>query len=164
MLDMDNPIHRICLYIIYQPRIQASLDRTISSWNLHRLRTEHHKSPVSIYELSREKAKTIGYWNSDPGDDLPTASDPHYGEEDGEIPPLDELHLDPDGPNYTAYNSKEEERQNGVFINDDDEVKEGRDFFTRTSFDWRRDDDNWGINVYCEGLTYLEQWINANSD
>lgn len=158
MLDMENHAHRICLYIVYQPRIQSSLNRTISSWNLHRLRTEHNKSPVSLFELSRTRAITEGYWASDPGDDFHTAADPAYGQEDGVVPPLDELRNDPDGPDYSAHGSKEEERQSGIFVNDDEEIKEARDFFTYEDFAWDRDDGNWGIDVYCEAVMKMEQW------
>ncbi|KAJ7600170.1 hypothetical protein C8J56DRAFT_879902 [Mycena floridula] len=70
-----------CKYIIFQPWIQASLQRTISSWNLHQMRTEHYKTPMLIYELSREKAIVQGYWSGDPGDDIATASHVEYGRE-----------------------------------------------------------------------------------
>jgi hypothetical protein len=61
LLEMDSPIDRVCLYIVLQPRIQASLDETRTSWNLHKMRTANHKSPRAIYELSREKAVNRGY-------------------------------------------------------------------------------------------------------
>ncbi|KAJ7303710.1 hypothetical protein DFH08DRAFT_825643 [Mycena albidolilacea] len=78
------PIDRVCLYVVFQPRIQASLDETRISWNLHRMRTENHKSPRAIYELSREKAINRGYWIGDPGDDLATALHPSYGKDSNE--------------------------------------------------------------------------------
>ncbi|KAJ7588390.1 hypothetical protein C8J56DRAFT_1080374 [Mycena floridula] len=81
LLDMQNDVHRISLYIVFQPHIQASLERTRQSWNVHDLRTEHHKTPLSLYELSRAKAINRGYWSSDPGDDINTASAPGYGRE-----------------------------------------------------------------------------------
>jgi hypothetical protein len=156
LLDMDNKHQRICLYIVYQPRIQASLDRTIASWNRHRLRTEHNKSPMAIYELSRERAQTRGYWHSDPGDDLNTASDPTYGQEDGQLPPLDELASDPSHGDYAPFNGSEEEREAGIFVNEDEEIEEGRKFFSEQGFDCTRDDTNWGIDVFCEAVMLMQ--------
>ncbi|KAJ6576731.1 hypothetical protein B0H10DRAFT_1836751 [Mycena sp. CBHHK59/15] len=80
LLDMKNEVHRSCLYLVYQPRIQASLDRTRDAWNHHKIRTERNKTPVAIYELSREYALARGYWTGDPGDDVEfVANDPLYG-------------------------------------------------------------------------------------
>ncbi|KAG8915996.1 hypothetical protein FRC02_004297 [Tulasnella sp. 418] len=76
---MDNDIQRVASYLVYQPRIQASLDRSLSAWNLHKIRTARNRSPVALFELSREAAITRGYWTGDPGDNLNTASDPNYG-------------------------------------------------------------------------------------
>ena len=39
----------------------------------------HNKTPIAIFELSRQAAITRSYWTGDPGDDYPTASDPMYG-------------------------------------------------------------------------------------
>ncbi|KAJ6483484.1 hypothetical protein C8R47DRAFT_1073275 [Mycena vitilis] len=36
LLDMDN-VHRTCLYLVFQPRIQLSLDRTREARNNQRL-------------------------------------------------------------------------------------------------------------------------------
>ncbi|KAF7377166.1 Type B [Mycena sanguinolenta] len=102
LLDMESLIDRVCLYIVFQPRIQASLDETLGSWNLHKLCTANNKSPRAIYELSHEKAINHGYWTGDPGDDLVTALDPSYAEDSNEpLPPLDELHDDPVAPDYS---------------------------------------------------------------
>lgn len=96
LLDVENAIHRVCLYIVYQPRIQASLDRTVTSWNNHHIRTANNKTPIAIYELSKMKAINRGYWTSDPGDDVSEASDPLYGEDPQACPPPnDELSEDP---------------------------------------------------------------------
>jgi len=62
-----------------------SLDRTRDAWNHHKLRTMRNKTPIAIFELSRQAAITRGYWTGDPGDDHQTASDPMYGF-DGEAP------------------------------------------------------------------------------
>lgn len=85
LLDMSNAVHRLVLYLVYQPRIQVALDRAKDAWNLHRIRTARNKSPLAIYKLSREKAINRGYWTGDPGDDLDTVNDPDYGC-DGDAP------------------------------------------------------------------------------
>ncbi|KAJ7794889.1 hypothetical protein B0H14DRAFT_2621490 [Mycena olivaceomarginata] len=41
LLDMENPIHRIFLFVVFQPRIQKFLDETVASWNLHKVRPAH---------------------------------------------------------------------------------------------------------------------------
>ena len=58
MLKMENPVHRMCLYLVFRHRIQQSLDRTRDAWNHHKLRTVRNKTPIAIYELSRETAIT----------------------------------------------------------------------------------------------------------
>ncbi|KAL0567248.1 hypothetical protein V5O48_014747 [Marasmius crinis-equi] len=161
LLDMEDPVHRICLYVIYQPRIQASLNRTMASWNHHRMRTAKNKSPLALYELSREVAINRGYWTGDPGDDLATASDPSYGQEDGDLPPLDELRADPQHPEYQEYESRAQEKADGVYVNDDEEIVEGREFFAAQGFDTTRDDQNWGIDVYCEAILLMEQYMQS---
>ncbi|KAJ3858676.1 hypothetical protein EV359DRAFT_24276, partial [Lentinula novae-zelandiae] len=152
LLDMENLIQRLCLYVAYHNCIQASLDQTLSSWNLHSMQTEHNQSPIAMYELSRKKAINRGYWTGDPGDHLYTASQPSYGQEDGDLPPLDKLAEDPEYGNFTPYLSKEEEREKGVFVNDDDEIEEVKDFLRADGFHYDADDGNWGIDTYCEAV------------
>jgi len=65
-LDMQNIRHRACLYLVYQPRIQASLDGTREAWNNHKVRTAGNRTPVALFELSRTRAINGGYWNGDP--------------------------------------------------------------------------------------------------
>lgn len=151
LLDMESPIDRVCLYIVFQPRIQASLDETLTSWNLHKLRTANNKSPYAIYELSREKAINRGYWTGDPGDDLATASDPSYGVDSNEpLPPLDELANDPDAPDTTEFVDAAAEQEAGVYVNHDDEVEQMKTALG--DFDYMADDGNWGIDAYCRAV------------
>ncbi|KAJ7222008.1 hypothetical protein C8J57DRAFT_1253761 [Mycena rebaudengoi] len=104
LLDMECAIHRICLYIVFQPRIQHSLNETRTSWNNHKIRTAGNKTPIAIYQHSPERATNRGYWTGDPGDDLTTTSHPSYGEDPSErLPPPDELSGDPTAPNLTEY-------------------------------------------------------------
>jgi hypothetical protein len=60
LLDMENPIHRVCLYLVFRSHIQKSLDETVVSWNHHKIRTAGNKTPVAIYELSRRHAINRG--------------------------------------------------------------------------------------------------------
>ncbi|KAL0566846.1 hypothetical protein V5O48_015151 [Marasmius crinis-equi] len=160
LLDMHDLIHCVCLYVVYQPWIQQSLDCTVESWNHHHIQTEKNKSPIAIYSLSRETAINQGYWTGDPGDDVVTASDPLYGQEDGDLPPLDELQADPEHPDYRDYRSREAEREDGVFVNDDEEIAEGRAFLHSHGLDTFQDDGNWGIDVYCAAVMLMEQHMN----
>lgn len=154
LLEMENPIHRICLYIVFQPRIQHSLDETLSSWNLHKIRTAGNKTPTAIYQLSREKAINRGYWTGDPGDDISTASDPHYGDDPNErLPPADELQNDPAHLDRSEYPDHTAEHNAGVFINDDDEITEGRGILH--GLDITEDDGNWGIDTYCRAVVIM---------
>jgi hypothetical protein len=160
LLDMESPIDRVCLFIVFQPRIQNSLDETLTSWNLHKIRTAKNKSPQAIYELSREKAINRGYWMGDPGDDLGTASHPSYGEDASQpLPPLDELIDDPEAPDYTEPLDAAAERDAGVFINDDNEVEEMKAAFG--NFDYLADDGNWGIDTYCIAVRIATDYFAA---
>ncbi|KAJ6616080.1 hypothetical protein B0H10DRAFT_2219820 [Mycena sp. CBHHK59/15] len=152
LLDMESSIDRVCLFIVSQPRIQASLDETLGSWNLHKIRTANNKSPQAIYELSREKAINRGYWTGDPGDDIATASHPSYGEDSNEaLPPLDELSSDPTAADYTEFADAAAEHAAGIYVNHDDEVEEMKTALG--SLDYMEDDGNWGIDQgsppYC---------------
>ncbi|KAF7372481.1 Integrase catalytic domain-containing protein [Mycena venus] len=159
LLDMENPIHRVCLYIVFQSRIQRSLDETRSSWNLHKVRTAGNKTPQAIYELSKTRAINRGYWTGDPGDDITTASDPAYGEDPEErLPPADELAGDPIGPDHSEYADLSAERDAGVFVNEDGEIRDARDILRDLETD--EDDGNWGIDVYCRAVVLLTSYLN----
>ncbi|KAJ7588911.1 hypothetical protein C8J56DRAFT_785153, partial [Mycena floridula] len=60
----------LCLYLVFQPCIQESLDQTREAWNHHQIRTAGYRTPVAIYELSRETAIRQGYWTGDSSDDV----------------------------------------------------------------------------------------------
>ncbi|KAJ7761442.1 hypothetical protein B0H16DRAFT_1414953 [Mycena metata] len=154
LLDMDNDIHRSCLYLVFQPRIQASLDRTRDAWNHHKIRTAKNKTPVALYELSREAAIARGYWTGDPGDDIATvANDPLYAY-DGEapLPPAGENAVDPENVRDVPVGIAAE-REAGIAINDDDELNAIKELMPDFNFD--EDDNNWGIDVYCRAVVHL---------
>jgi len=158
LLDMDNPIHRVCLFIVFRNRIQKSLDETLVSWNNHKVRTAGNKTPNAMYQLSREQAINRGFWTGDPGDDLSEVSD-DYGREfgDGIMPPADELADDPTAPRSDYFPSAEAEHEAGIFVNNDDEIQGIKDILG--DFDVSEEDDNNGINVYVEATLRVEAFL-----
>ncbi|KAK6981351.1 Integrase catalytic domain-containing protein [Favolaschia claudopus] len=150
LLDMENPIHRVCLFVVFQPRIQKSLDETIASWNRHKVRTAGNKTPQAIFELSKEKAINLA-----------TALDPNYGHDpDAPLPSTDELQSDPAAADYSEYPDVAAERNAGIVINDDDEVKECKEILTE--MDFLSDDGNWGIDLYCTAVMRVTEHFMRN--
>ncbi|KAJ7837474.1 hypothetical protein B0H13DRAFT_1651512 [Mycena leptocephala] len=162
LLDMENPIHSTCLFLVFQRRIQAALDRARDAWNHHRMRTQHDKTPIAIYELSRTAAITGGYWTGDPGDDVNTvASDPLYGyDSEAPLPPTAMSDNEPlertEQPLGTAA-----EREGGILVNGDEDLLAAKELLG--DFDCDRDDGNWGIEVYCEAVIRMISQLNNNS-
>ncbi|KAI0039188.1 hypothetical protein FA95DRAFT_1504526 [Auriscalpium vulgare] len=142
LLDMNDALDRACLYLVFQPRIQASLDRTLDGWNHHKVRTARKRTPVAMFELSRQVAIREGYWTGDPGDNVGLASDPLYGvDTDAPAPPADELRDDPQAP--AAADDDDDE------VADDDLADEHREIREALAgIDLDAEDGNWGINVY----------------
>jgi hypothetical protein len=137
LLDMENWVHRTCLFLKFQYCIQQFLDRTRDAWNHHKLRTERNKTPLAIYELSREAAITRGYWTGDPGDDVHVASDPIYGVDGDEPLP----------PDQNAEDNNYEE------LIGDEQLAEVKELLG--DFDWNHEDRNWGIDVYCQAVVLM---------
>ncbi|RDX40695.1 hypothetical protein OH76DRAFT_1450524 [Lentinus brumalis] len=157
LLDMSVKAQRVCLFLVFQPRVQASLNRTTDAWNHHKIRTERNRTPVALFELSREIAIQRGYWTGDPGDSAADAGDPLYGV-DGQAPapPAPEVHGEP-GHVGAQPRDEEGERGAGITTNTDSELEEGRRILA--GFDFERDDGNWGIDVYCEAVTLYNSRI-----
>lgn len=149
LLDMENRLHRVALYLVFHSRIQKSLDTVAQAWNNHRLRGKGNKSPDLLWDLSRSQAIREGYWTGDPGDELDVASLPHYGVEDVDdnAPPQEELDEDPD--------HVQEETEDGTQVNSDDELEEARQLLS--DFDFGREDGNWGIEVYVQAVLRLQE-------
>jgi len=159
LLDMGNTIERVCLFLVFLPRIQASLDETRKSWNLHKMRTEHFRSPQALYELSRTKAIREGYWPN-PGDDDVVAADPEYGV-DGEAPepPTEESNDDPMSADGDQPSGADAQREAGIVITDDGELEEMRTALE--NFDFTEDDGNFGIDVYLRAVALATAYFGS---
>lgn len=146
LLDMEDPVQRLCLFLVFQPRIQASLDRTREAWNCHKVRTAKNKTPVAIWSISRAEAITHGYWTGDPGDPEDLAADPFYGcDSDAPFPQEDEMAEDP-----TEVSHGDEESTPAISLNADKDLEQVRELLG--DFDLDEDDGNWGIDIYLQAV------------
>lgn len=158
---MESEVQRVCLFLTYHNRIQHSLDETVASWNLHKVRTAGNKTPLALYQLSREKAINQGYWTGDPGDDVTDISE-NYGEDPNEAySPADELAEDPNAADNRDFeNDVEMEREAGIFVNNDEEIEAARECLG--DYDFTADDGNFGIDIYCNAVTRLTALYSGN--
>ncbi|KAI0059749.1 hypothetical protein BV25DRAFT_1808530 [Artomyces pyxidatus] len=138
LLDLNDRIHRACLVLVFLPRIQDSLNRMMDAWNHHKIRTAGNRTPIAIFELSREQALTGGYWTGDPGDPINVAADPLYGV-DTSVPPLPD-----DNTDETEVHADEED------------VEEAREVLEEMNIDLNAEDGRWGIDVYSEAVMRLK--------
>lgn len=162
LLDMENAIDRVCLFLVFQPRIQASLDATREAWNLHKMRTERYKTPLAMYKLSRTKAIRLGYWTGDPGDDISLAFDPSYGVDDAAPqPPADELRDDPQSTNHECFADDSAQLAAGIFVNHCEEIEELRGALGE--FDVLEDDGQYGILTYCKAVLLATTYFSRES-
>ncbi|KAJ6613033.1 hypothetical protein B0H10DRAFT_2177284 [Mycena sp. CBHHK59/15] len=146
MLSDLNDVHRSCLFLVFQPRIQASGYRTHEAWNHHKIRTDRNKTPVAIAARRQFEG----------GDDINTvANDVLYGY-DGEapLPPPSDAALDANihAP-MEAPLGLEEERAAGICLNDDDELAAILELMP--NFDFEEEEGNWGIDVFCRAVVLL---------
>ena len=160
LLKIENPIHCMCLYLVFRHRIQQSLDQTWDAWNHHKLQTEHNKTPIAICKLSRETAITQSYWTGDPGDDVAMALDPLYGF-DGEAPMPPAAESFNDAEEGEELSNTDKERAAGISMNGDDELHEAMEMLA--GLDLNADDGNWGIEVYCEAVMVLTASLGAQN-
>lgn len=144
VLYMENPTHRACIFLVFRDRIQNSLDRARDAWNHHKLSTERMKTPVALYELSREHAITRGYWMQDAGDNVADVDEDYGFDEGAPLPPPDELKNDP-----IESHLDDADNEGGLA----DEV---RDVLNALGdFDFSKEDGNWGISVYYDTLNKI---------
>ncbi|THU77321.1 hypothetical protein K435DRAFT_878011 [Dendrothele bispora CBS 962.96] len=150
LLEMESSVHRIALFVVFQPRIQTSLDHSSDAWNHHRIRTARSKTPVAIWELSREYAINRGYWTGDPGDDRATANHPLYG-------------VDGESEDTIPGDHQVDEEMDQVMVNDDAEIEAAKEILRNSHFYWEREDGNWGIEVFCEAVIILDSFVTHSS-
>jgi hypothetical protein len=130
LLNIEIRLHKIALFLVYQSKIQRSLDEMQHAWNHHRLRSEGNRSPVLLFELSCDKAIREGYWTGDPGDPIQV---------------VDALYGTKDTDNFSSSDSgeSEEEPDNN---RPDNFIGEAHRLIG--NIDCTGDDGNWGINWY----------------
>jgi len=158
---MHDSIQRVCLYHVFQPRIQASLNRAREAWNNHQIRTEKNKTPIALFELSRVNAIRENRWTGDPGDSIADASDPLYGVDGkGPHPPAEETVQEPGAVGDDWPLDEQSERDFGVRVNADVELQEGLHFLQ--GFDLEKEDENNGIDIYCEAVLYFSHKLQEN--
>lgn len=138
---MENPKHRACVYLVFRDRIQKSLDRARDAWNHHKLSTERMKTPIALYELSREHAITRGYWTQDAGDNIADVDDDYGFDEHAPLPPANEMKSDPKESLVD-----DADNEGGLADEVQDVLEELGDF------DFSKEDGNWGISVYYDAL------------
>jgi hypothetical protein len=154
LLDMDNAIHRVCLYHVFFPRIQESLERACFAWNNHQIRTEQNRTAIILFELSRTELTRIGKWTGDPGDENSTASHPHYGVDgEGPLPPAEEILQEATEVQEDWSMDEDIEKENGVRVNGAEELTEGLKYLA--GFDLAQDDGNFGIHVFPNAVAHF---------
>jgi len=152
-LDVKNPIHHAALYLVYQPHIQASLDRTREAWNLHKIRTAGNRSPIALFELGRTQAINGGYWHTNPGDPTEQAQQANYGlDPDAPVPPADELTEDP-----VNNNGQEDNAHHGASLKTDAELDMAAHLLK--DMDLEEEDEDWGIGMYRRAVHVLESGL-----
>lgn len=138
-------MQRLCLFLVFHPRIQASLNRTRDAWNFHKVRTAKNKTPVALWNLSQMEAISRGYWTGDPGDPADIAADLFYGcDGDAPLPPEDEIVEDPSELLDREPEATGTAQTIDVDLDNAREVLEG--------FYFEEDDGNWGIDVYLRAV------------
>ena len=116
-----------------------------------------YKSPLAIYELSKTAAMNAGYWDSDPGDTITDASHPDYGRDPGAPNPPHEDQRD-DGMGIGMDQSAES------CVDYDKELSAIQEILEDLDIDTNRDDDNWGIEVYCDAVLGVESYFVQQQD
>jgi hypothetical protein len=146
LYDPNNPIHKLALHLVYQKRIQHSLQDTLGAWNNHKLRTEHYRTPEAIYALSRQQAILNGTWLGNVGDPLSEVNSATYGVETcGPHPPPEEV--------AAESNSYQSEGQDDVDHPFEESLVEARQLLQ--GFDFGQQDDSCGTELFAEVVLRL---------
>jgi hypothetical protein len=156
LLNIDVRIHQVALFLVYEGRIQQSLDRMRHAWNAHPLRGEKMKSPNLLFVMSREEAIRDNRWFKDPGDNMEAASDPFYGvdQPDGFASHIDDFETEPD--------AVQDEIEEGIRMNTDEEIQHAQQALA--GFDFNFDDNNWGIPTYTQVVLCMATVYPAEAD
>jgi hypothetical protein len=88
LMDAENLIHMYALQHLFLPVLRRAVHQFLCTWNHHRLRTEHHRTPAQLLHL-----------NGDAAPAAPTVVDPFVYPEDDED---DELLYDSDEEFHAA--------------------------------------------------------------
>lgn len=157
LLNQEDNVQCLCLYLVFQPRIQASLDSTIRAWNNHKIRTERSRTPIALFELSKEEAIRNGYWTGDPGDEIAEV-DETYGVDEGQnLPPQDELDEDP-----MALELEDDSLIDSTETEALEDLEAAR--LLLVDVDLEEEDENWGIDVYCRAVQVLQLCLDNEED
>ncbi|KAK4694719.1 hypothetical protein P7C70_g8687, partial [Phenoliferia sp. Uapishka_3] len=60
-LDATNPVHIWCLHLVFLPMLNMSLKSWQGTWNNHKIRTEHFKTPRQLWRLGQRRAELAGF-------------------------------------------------------------------------------------------------------
>ncbi|KAJ7737843.1 hypothetical protein B0H14DRAFT_3516200 [Mycena olivaceomarginata] len=105
----------------------------------------------SLSSASRQQL-LAGYWTGGPGDAVSAVHDLYGYDGQAPAPPSDVTANEPlqrmEQPVGT-----EAERAGGILVNGDEELDAAQELFG--DFDCDRDDENWGIDVYCEAVVCM---------
>lgn len=143
ILNKDDPIQMIVLFLVYGPRIQAAVDRAVVAWNAHQVSSEGGQEPRAMFELGRLEARRLGYWENDCPEGFEAVVDAAWKRAEVDIiranggrrpTSLDEAHA-------------------GLRVHDDKKLNRARELLSH--IDLERNDGDWGTDVYIEAVSAL---------
>ena len=131
-LNPSDDVHLYALHFVYLPRISRSLTEFTESWNNHPIRTSKNQTPLQLWSM--------GFYESE--QNLLQITDLHsYG-------------IDWDGP------TPDIETQNNVVVPEVEiDLTNDQIVYLKEHFDPLRDDDNCGINIFCDVMTYIQHCL-----
>lgn len=143
LLNKDDPVQTMALFLVFAPRIQAAVDRAVDAWNAHQMSSEHGQEPRAMFELGRLEARRLGYWENDCPEDLERMVAEAWEETEANI-------IQANGGRRP---SALDEYHAGLRIHDDQKLNKARELLDH--IDFKRDDGEWGTDVYLEAVSAL---------
>lgn len=141
ILDSLNEIHLFCLHFVYMPRIERATLEFQNQWNNHGLSTQNGRSPLQLWHA--------GVINNIAQQNTAVDSIFHIDESFG---------VDTDGPLPCV------QTNNNVVIPD---IAVGINDTTfslmQCTFNPLQDDGNYGIDLFCSVVTFLEEHNSLSS-